>query len=134
MNINDIVLPIKTCKRLKETGYEFPNSVFVWLMYIGAKYNVIIRKDVPDLLHYHYYVSTLTLHEVYCWFLELSRKPEFRGDTPSIQFIYGDTEKNDRVIFSASDSYIGRSTELNPLLAADRYINNLLDKGILNHG
>lgn len=140
MNINDLVLPIETCKRLKETGYEFPDSVFVWE--IDYKYQpnheifVIERQEFvgysDEDLENKEFTDTLTLHEIYCWILELSKISQFRGDTPIIKFVYGDTNMEDRIIFSAgSQTNTGRSSELNPLIAADRYINNLLDNGVL---
>lgn len=130
MKLNDLVLPLETCKRLKDAGYEFPESVFCWYKHPHEEEPQPFIRDgfYPDWI----ISDTLTLHEVYCWVLELSKIPQFRGDTPQIKFIYGDTDMEDRIIFSAgSQTNTGRSAELNPLLAADRYINNLLDKGVL---
>lgn len=140
MTINDLVLPMETCKRLKAAGFEFSDSVFVWLVNNDDFCFIVPREStINDKMPY--YVATLTLHEVYCWVLKLvcDNKLDL-ADYPKL--FYNHREKrydndswngNSSICFSTGGSPVpaGTSEELNPLLAADRYINNLLDKGVL---
>ena len=133
MTINDLVLPIETCKLLKEAGFEFPESVFVWAEYKDKLY--IAEREYLELSLYNHAIDTLTLQEVYCWVLELvfDNKLDL-ADYPCLHYV---CERNEyfpaRISFSTGGCpvYAGTSEELNPLKAADRYINNLLNTGVL---
>lgn len=134
MTINDLVLSIETCKRLKEAGFEFPDSVFVWLMNDDGDCFAVFRDEMRGREEYEF-TDTLTLHEVYCLVLKLvcDNKLDL-ADYPCLHYV---CERNEefpaRISFSTGGCPVnaGTSEELNPILASERYINNLLDKGIL---
>lgn len=134
MEIKDLVLSLETCKRLKAEGFEFPDSVFVWS--VDATIGPLLWErqlhSAMSMLEDNEVYPTLTLHEAYCWILKLvqERKMHFSADYPKI-FYVSDTEpgKREKICFSLGDGLPGVSSDLNPLKAAEQYINNLLDYG-----